>query len=496
MRATVANIPFLACNVFGAGLAMTFASAVGVQTGKVAPPPDPTIGDTLVYRITDLWSGANNNRFSLQLSEKRAGRFVYRRTGLESGRVADAFFSKRLGACISATTCVDVYNFPMAVGGRQSVDINYSSTYEIDQECEVEAIESVTVPAGTFEAFRVYCVGRWISLAVRDAPFRGRVTDTYWYAPALNASVKHLFRHYQTKGGLDTQDLTELIEFVPGDGSLAEAKGGGADFTSGVSKTQPSGSSIVNDALAAAQAMPAEFVAGTTRFAGRFSRDRGNTGYSGMGRITWANGDSYDGTLVMGLRQGKGAFTWANGQRYEGDWVADRPEGQGSMRFVNGDQYQGSLLAGTPTGRGTMSYAFGDRYVGELVEGLPSGHGKYTWASGQTLDGDWIRGEGQGPGVLEFPNGNRYEGELAHGLPNGSGRLSFVTGDSYSGNLKDGAPDGEGTYVWKDGNRYSGEWKDGKKEGHGVMSWSSGDRFEGTFQKDERLEGEFVRAAK
>jgi hypothetical protein len=495
MKGGAATVLFLARKVFGAALAMTFAGGVGAEAGKVASPPDPAIGDTLVYRITDLWSGRSNNRYSLQLTEKRTGRFVYRRTELESGRVAAWFFSRDLGACISATTCVNAYYFPMAVGARQGLDVEYSSTYEVDQECEVEAIESVTVPAGTFETFRVYCVGRWISRAVRDAIFRGRVTDTYWYAPTVNANVKHLFRHYQTKGGLDTQDLTELIDFVPGEGNLAAAKGGAAEVASVLSK-HPSGSAIVNDALAAAQAMPTEFVAGTTRFAGRFSRDLGSTGYSGTGRITWANGDVYDGTLVMGLREGKGAFAWANGQLYEGDWVADRPEGQGSMRFINGDRYEGSLLAGTPAGRGTMSYASGDRYVGEIVEGLPNGHGKYTWASGQNLDGDWIRGEGQGPGILEFPNGNRYEGELAHGLPNGSGRLTFVAGDTYSGNLKDGRPDGEGTYVWKSGDRYTGEWKDGMKEGRGVMAWSSGDRFEGTFHKDERREGEFVQGAK
>lgn len=102
---------------------MTFASWVGAQTGKVASPPDPMIGDTLLYRITDLWSGISNNRDSLQPYREAHGSLCLSTDrAVESGRVGDAFFSRRLGACIGATTCVDVYNFRKAVGGRQSID--------------------------------------------------------------------------------------------------------------------------------------------------------------------------------------------------------------------------------------------------------------------------------------------------------------------------------------------------------------------------------------
>jgi hypothetical protein len=464
-----------------AGIAAMLVSAHAQPASAQTPPlaallPDPAIGDTLVYRVTDLWSGRVSDRYSMELTGKRTERFIYKRTALESARVQRYALTRQLGTCISAATCVDAYGFPLALGARRNFELAYSPTYEVDENCQVAAIEKVTVPAGTFDTFRVECVGKWISRAVLDAIYRGRVTETHWYAPAVNAEVKLLFRHYQRIGGLDTQNLTELLEFAPGPEGSADIEDAAAATltgTSRVSRKRPSGSELVNDALATLQAMPPESVAGSTKFTGRFMRDPGNTGYSGTGRVAWASGDVYEGTLVKGVREGKGTFAWANGQRFEGDWKDDRPEGQGKLKFANGDEYEGTVAAGAPTGAGRMAYGSGDRYAGEFLNGEPNGHGKYAWASGQCLDGDWIKGQGQGAGILEFANGNRFEGELARGLPNGSGRLSYASGDTYVGNVKDGAPDGEGTYTWKSGDRYAGQWQDGAKEGQGVMVWTA-----------------------
>jgi hypothetical protein len=278
----------------------------------------------------------------------------------------------------------------------------------------------------------------------------------------------------------------------------------------------------------------AEFTAGTTRFAGEFVQEANGSSYSGTGKMTWANGDVFEGTLVRGMRHGKGRMVWASGQRYDGDWVEDRQTGQASVRFTNGNQYDGPVVDGVPQGQGRMRYASGDSYDGMLARGQPEGRGVYVWKNGQRFEGEWRAGQPSGQGKLTFANGNQYEGplvngqpqgrgkltfaagnqyegdlaggvphgrgkltfaggnqyegELANGVPQGEGRMTFTTGDVYTGHFTQGDPDGRGTYSWKNGDEYVGEWKAGKKHGQGALRWKNGEKWEGTFEDDEQAE--------
>jgi len=216
---------------------------------------------------------------------------------------------------------------------------------------------------------------------------------------------------------------------------------------------------IASPALLDAQ--PAEFTAGTTRFNGSFSRDTDSLSYSGAGKVTWANGDSYDGPLVKGLRHGKGVFTWANGQRYSGEWANDQPAGQGQLQFSGGNQYEGSISNGQPQGQGRMRYASGDTFSGQFNAGIPEGRGLYLWKNGQQLEGGWKNQQ-----------------------LNGQGRMVFPSGDAYTGQFVSGQPAGQGNYRWSTGDEYTGQWKDGKKHGPGIFSWKNGDRWEGRYEDD------------
>ncbi len=242
-------------------------------------------------------------------------------------------------------------------------------------------------------------------------------------------------------------------------------------------------------------ALPAEFVAGTARFSGSFVTDGDGTSYSGRGTLVWDNGDSFDGSLIKGQRQGEGQFVWASGQRYSGTWEQDQPRGQGQMQFANGNRYQGRVEDGLPEGHGVMRYASGDEFTGQLKRGSPGGRGVYAWAAGQRFEGEWMQGIAQGPGTLKFANGDIFEGPVRDGVPHGTGRLVYASGDIYTGNFKNGRPDGEGRFAWKIGDIYVGQWSDGQKEGTGVMTWANGDRWEGRFSKDEQAEGQLIRKA-
>lgn len=220
-----------------------------------------------------------------------------------------------------------------------------------------------------------------------------------------------------------------------------------------------------------ADAQPAEFTSGSTRFSGQFVRDADGATYSGTGRIMWANGDIYDGSLLKGQRHGKGQFIWANGQRYNGDWVRDKPTGQASVQFSNGNIYEGAVVNGMPHGQGRMLYASGDNYVGQFNAGHPEGRGVQTWKDGQRYDGEWQGEQPQGQGRMQFPGGETYVGQFAGGQPNG-----------------------QGTFMWPNGDQYVGPWLAGQKHGQGVFTWKTGDRWEGVYDHDQQTaQGNLIR---
>lgn len=263
--------------------------------------------------------------------------------------------------------------------------------------------------------------------------------------------------------------------------------------TTGAAATSAAGQASAGGAVAAVGAAPVrpaaaespqmqDIQAGDTRFQGQFVRD--GSLLTGQGKVTWANGDVYQGELLQSRRHGQGEFTWANGQRYRGTWVSDVPQGKGSLKFASGNQYDGDVAQGLPHGTGRMVYASGDSFQGRFLQGKPDGSGTYRWANGQTYEGAWSNDQPNGKGVLVYANGNRYEGNLLNGVPDGNGTLNYASGDVYSGQFSQGQAHGEGTYTWKAGDRYSGQWQTGLKHGQGKLEWASGDRWEGQFEND------------
>jgi serine/threonine protein kinase len=122
---------------------------------------------------------------------------------------------------------------------------------------------------------------------------------------------------------------------------------------------------------------------------GDFSVDPKTGIVSGTGKIVWANGDRFEGTMVNGKKEGKGKFIWHNGQRYNGDWAHDVPNGKGSIVFADGSRYEGDVKDGMPHGQGTTRFKDGDVYRGAWVRGRSSGQGRYTWANGSYWEGEF-----------------------------------------------------------------------------------------------------------
>ena len=182
-------------------------------------------------------------------------------------------------------------------------------------------------------------------------------------------------------------------------------------------------------------------VAGQT-FIGNFTVDPANGIVSGSGRVTWSNGDRFDGTMVNGIKQGQGEFAWASGQRYKGSWAQDLPNGSGFLHFANGNEYVGQVRDGTPTGKGALQYAGGGKYQGGFSSGLPDGIGVSAFKNGDAYDGHWIKGKSNGHGKYTWANGEAWEGEFRNDQRTTNGKIvsagvSGVPGSAAAGNASD-----------------------------------------------------------
>lgn len=86
------------------------------------------------------------------------------------------------------------------------------------------------------------------------------------------------------------------------------------------------------------------------------------------------------------LRLQDGAIT------YDGQVVGQKMSGDGKMTFANGDSYQGEFSAGTFNGKGTFKSSTGWTYQGEFSNGLAHGKGKLTTETGAVYDGQFEEG--------------------------------------------------------------------------------------------------------
>lgn len=131
--------------------------------------------------------------------------------------------------------------------------------------------------------------------------------------------------------------------------------------------------------------------------------------------------------------KGKGKITFADGDTYNGEFKDDLRNGYGVFIGKNGDKYEGYYKDGKQNGKGKEIFADGETYEGEYKEGLRNGYGVYVWK-----------------------NGNRYEGFWKDDKINGKGKKTFVNGNTYQGDFVDGKFEGYGVYIGKNGYKYSG----------------------------------------
>lgn len=140
-------------------------------------------------------------------------------------------------------------------------------------------------------------------------------------------------------------------------------------------------------------------------------------------------GGTFTGTYTDAIKNGKGKITYDNGDVYEGPVIAGNAIGYGKITYKIGDVYEGLVVNGLPeTAYGKLSIG-ANSYVGGFSNGKMKGNGVFTWKDGHVFTGVF---EGVGEDY----------GELT-----ADGFLAYNTGLSFDGTLVAGQPT-KGTFYW------------------------------------------------
>ncbi|OQR95557.1 phosphatidylinositol-4-phosphate 5-kinase [Thraustotheca clavata] len=208
---------------------------------------------------------------------------------------------------------------------------------------------------------------------------------------------------------------------------------------------------------------------------------------TGVGKLVFSNGDTYEGEFKNGYRCGKGVYTYQQGARvYDGEWKLSLRHGKGKETWRTKDisqySYEGDYIRDKPYGYG-IEQKKQVVYSGEFVNGLRDGSGRMVWPNGDSYDGHWREGRMSGMGkyttkIISFislnyliryirgASGNSYEGNWVNGLRHGRGK-EILTDEVYEGLWKEGLRHGEGMVIVNAHQRH-GVWERGNR-----VKWTS-----------------------
>jgi len=74
--------------------------------------------------------------------------------------------------------------------------------------------------------------------------------------------------------------------------------------------------------------------------------------FDGSCFIKCLNGDTFNGEMVRGRRDGNGRIVWADGGEFKGNFEDDEISGFGEISFPNGETYKGNFVEGAKSGQG------------------------------------------------------------------------------------------------------------------------------------------------
>ena len=143
--------------------------------------------------------------------------------------------------------------------------------------------------------------------------------------------------------------------------------------------------------------------------------------------------------------------------------VLGRYSGVGKLTALNGDTYCGDFKAGTFHGKGCYTFRKGGgSYTGEFREGLFAGQGKEVYPDGSIYVGGFDNSKRSGVGSMHYANGAVFTGVWKSGKKEGRGSFKYSDGTRFDGKFADGKREGVGFIYDKKARKLQGKWKEGK----------------------------------
>jgi len=102
-------------------------------------------------------------------------------------------------------------------------------------------------------------------------------------------------------------------------------------------------------------------------------------------------GETYNGPLVNGLKQGEGKLQWSTGQTFEGEFFKDHLHGVGLYTWPDGNQFKGQFYHSHKDGYGVFKFQNGSSFEGLYKEDGRFGPGVFTYENGSQDVGTWHR---------------------------------------------------------------------------------------------------------
>jgi hypothetical protein len=207
-------------------LAASWATACPAETLPPAERPDPKVGDIAVFRNLDVRTGEKRET-SMLVIQVDADKIVQEASGSTSGtRTYTRDFNLlevKTGEKVTFTAKPfwASLRFPLDVG--QTWDGFFESEAVLRPrnrntqwrwKAHVVAAESITVPAGTFQAFKIEYDGRYFAHR-GDLSWTGSYKETAWFAPSINHFVKREVEQRSPGVNFIDHRVVELLSFKP-----------------------------------------------------------------------------------------------------------------------------------------------------------------------------------------------------------------------------------------------------------------------------------------
>ncbi len=168
------------------------------------------IGDRYGYRVVDLLTRIQSKEYTLIVTGITDGEVIYNKGASISDLLGNPLKNSDGRRYSENQFYASEYSIGKAWNTRYRVTFPGGKEDEAEENFRVVAREEITVPGGTFDAFRVESTGH----RIRDPVTLKR---TYWVAPGMIARfIAHEVTAKNTRGRFLTTDRTELVSFAPG----------------------------------------------------------------------------------------------------------------------------------------------------------------------------------------------------------------------------------------------------------------------------------------